>query len=332
MNYEEILRQLSLDKDKFKDLHITRMFSSFVAVSEGKIVQMTDPYMDHCPLFNMLYKPPSATENMELLKECIMGAVEEKIKKFGSFTKLRGLERNDIAVPFGASEMIMFAINRKAIDAALIVCDGAGSVISDDPSLIQGIGARMNGLFYTTPIKDIILNIQKRKGYVVFPENAEINQIEALKKAASFGYKKIALTINGFTDEDLSKLEKIQEEFNISVVSIIVCTTGISEKRTEHLIRYSDLVWSCASGIVRDMVGKKSIMQISNAIPVFVLTQKGLDFVENYSTEAGVFKNLDLKKQYILSGHVKGKRLVMGNTEIFLAEEKLPVRCEKEPR
>jgi len=63
--------------------------------------------------------------------------------------------------------MMMYALKKGGIDAAVTVCDGAGTVISDSPSLIQGIGARMNGLFYTTPIPEVIQRIKGQKGFVV---------------------------------------------------------------------------------------------------------------------------------------------------------------------
>jgi putative methanogenesis marker protein 8 len=331
MHVYEIFQKLRINKEDYKDLHITRKFSSFVAISNGKVIAMTDPWMKHCLLFDKLNLQMNE-EDIIMIKNRIKQAIEEKIEKFGSFTIRRELKRDDIAVPYGASEMMMYAIKRGGIDAAVTVCDGAGTVISDSPSLIQGIGARMNGLFYTTPIPTVIKRIEEKKGIVVFPDTAEIDQITGLKKAAEKGYKKIAVTVNGFTDDDISCIPEIEKEYGITAVSIIVCTTGISRKRTDQISKWSDLIWSCASGEVREIVGRVSILQISLGIPVFVLTKKGLDFTANYSSEPDLIRNLDLTRQYLISGKFKDISLKMGNISTYLSKSNLPVRSEKEPR
>lgn len=330
MTIDEIFQELKIKKEDYNDLHITRKFSSLAAISNGSVISMTDPWMKHCLLFDRLNLKINDVDK-DLIKKSIKQAIEEKIEKFGSFTARRELEREDIAVPYGASEMMMYAIKKGGIDAAVTVCDGAGTVISDSPSLIQGIGARMNGLFYTTPIPAVIEGIEDKKGIVVFPDTARIDQIAGIKKAAEKGYKKIAVTINGFMDDDISCISMIEKEYGINAVSIIVCTTGISKKRIEHITRWSDLIWSCASGEVREIAGRLSILQISLGIPVFVLTQKGLDFTANYSSEPDLIRGLALNGQYLISGQFKGVSLKMGDIFTYLSKSNLPVRSKKEP-
>ncbi len=331
MKGEEIFEKLNLKKEDFDDLHITRNFSSFVAVSHGEIIQMTDPILTHCPLFSRLYKGNPGEKKKEIRKSIKM-AVESKIKEFGSFTEIRKLKQTKIAVPYGASEMMMYAIRKGFIEAALSVCDGAGSVITDYPALVQGIGARMNGLFYTTPVKKIIDTIRKNRGIVVFPDNAEINQVLALEHAARQGYKRIAVTINGFTDEDISEIKPIEGKYGIKTVVIVVCTTDILKARTEHIARYADVVWSCASRNVREIIGSRSILQITTGIPVFVLTPRGMEFVSSYSNQPQVFRELDLNRQYLISGYVRGRQIKMGHMSTYLTESRLPIRSNKEPK
>jgi putative methanogenesis marker protein 8 len=330
MKVEEILKQLNINKDKYKDLHITRNFSSFVVVSDGKVIGMTDPWMKHCPLYSMLYESVKIPD-LAKIKAGIKNAIEEKIEKFGSFTRRRQLSREDIAVPYGASEMMMYAMNKGAIDAAITVCDGAGSVIADKPLLVQGIGARMNGLFYTTPIREVIDEIEAQNGKVVFPETADIDQVKGLERAAQQGYRNIAVTVNGFTEEDISHIREIEETYSITAVCIIVCTTGVTQERTDHIAQYADLVWSCASDKVRETVGRKSIIQITLGIPVFVLTKKGLNFASYYCSEPEILQNLETSRQYLIAGNVKGTRITMGTFSTYLTEAKLPVRSKNEP-
>jgi putative methanogenesis marker protein 8 len=329
MNMDEILEKLNIKLEDYDDLHITRNFSSFIAVSQGKIVAMTDPVMTHCPLFSMLYRSPG--EGEEEIKISIRTAVESKIRQFGSFTHMRSFHYHNIAVPYGASEMMMYALRQGFIDATITVCDGAGSVITSSPSLVQGIGARMNGLFYTTPIREVLDSIKKFGGIAAFPKSAKIDQVGAVETAVQKGYKKIAVTINGFTNEDASRIIDIEKNYGVQTVKIFVCTTGISQERIEHILKYGDIIWSCASGSVREKIGSRSLLQITTGIPVFVLTQPGLRFASAYCGDPNTLQELDTDKQYLIAGYIKGKRIQMGTMTTFLSQAKLPVRSSKEP-
>jgi hypothetical protein len=43
-----------------------------------------------------------------------------------------------VAVPYGASEMMMYALRRGDLDAVVTVCDGAGTVVTANPELVRG--------------------------------------------------------------------------------------------------------------------------------------------------------------------------------------------------
>jgi putative methanogenesis marker protein 8 len=271
------------------------------------------------------------------MKEGISRALRSKITQFGHFTKKRELLRNDIAIPFGASEMIMYGLQRKGIEAAVTVCDGAGTIITAEPSLVQGIGARMNGLFYTSPVKEVIRRIGENHGFILCPRTAAIDQISGIKKAVELGYRKVAVTINGFAGEDLHKVREVERQTNSFVTILVVCTTGVERERAEEIGEYADLVWSCASLHVRDVVGKRATLQIAVKIPVFVLTRRGIDFVSYYSSpEFG--KSIEEGKRYIIMGHLKSnvhnpKKIRMDNFDTYLGEiDQLPSRVEDEPR
>jgi putative methanogenesis marker protein 8 len=329
---EKFLREIEKELGELpKDLHVTRMCCGLIAISEGKIIKAEEPCLKYCPLRaqDSLYK----FKIFDLEEIC--NAIELKISRFGHFTKERELYRESIEVKYGFSEMLMYALSKKGIDAAVIVCDGSGTVITNEPSLVQGIGARMTGVFYTSPIKEVIKKIEERKGYVVFPETAKIDQIAGLKKAIELGFKKIAVTINGFYGEDLREIRELEKKENVSIISLIVCTTGIDKQRAEEIREYADIVQSCASLYVREIVGKVAKMQIGTKLPVFVLTQKGIDFVSNYSSEE--FKNfIQEEKKYLISGfhgYMKNPRKIrMGDFYTHIGEvEKLPLRVEDEP-
>ncbi|MBC8389654.1 MAG: DUF2099 family protein [Actinobacteria bacterium] len=314
----------------YRDLHIIRFYSSYVVISNGRVIEVTNPFMTYCPLAGFLYKNINLSDNPSLIKKAIKRAIESKISEFGYFTEGRELFSKDIAIPYGASEILMYALKKKSIDAAVVVCDGAGTVIVDKPEIVQGVGARMNGVFYTSPIKGIIRRLEKTGSHVVF-QDSTIDQIKGIKKAASLGYKNIAVTINASMDDSVSILRNIENDFKISLTSLAVCTTGLNGNRIQEIGKYTDIVWSCASDKVRKIIGKKAIMQLSRKIPVFILTEKGLGLVSNYSSHKALIKNLDLSKQYIIAGDCKGKKIRMGNFNAYLNEAELPVRHNKEP-
>jgi putative methanogenesis marker protein 8 len=325
---EGFLKEIEKEKGELpKDLHITRMCCGLIAVSEGKIIKLEKPRLKYCPLraIDDLYK----FKDFDSKEVC--DAIKLKISRFGHFTRRRELCRESIEVKYGVSEMLMYALRRGGIDAAVTVCDGAGTVIADSPSLVQGIGARMTGLFYTSPIPETIKRIEWMHGYVVSPEKAKIDQIEGLRKAIELGYKKIAVTINGYAGESLSEVRKL-EGGDVSITSLIVCTTGIEKERAEEIKDYADLAHSCSSLYVRKIVGEVAKMQIGTKLPVFVLTQKGMDFVANYSSKE--FKDyIQEGKKYLVSGYhgctKNPKEIKMGNFYTYLGEvEELPLRVE----
>ncbi len=249
MKLKELFKELEIEKDNSEDLHITRSFSTLAAVSKGKVIKMTDPFLKYCPLFIWL----EIDREKELGKIEIKTSIEKKISKFGYFTKKRRLHSKKIAVPYGASEMIMYAMKKRTIDCAVVVCDGAGTVVVPEPEIVQGIGARMNGLFYTSPIAETIDKLRNSNCQIVFPE-ARIDQVKGLEKAVKLGYKNIAVTISGFLGDGLSKIRGIEKKYNVSATVMIVCTTGVSEEEIKEIGKYADIVWSCASEGIRETI------------------------------------------------------------------------------
>lgn len=333
---KEFLKEI-VEEGMPEDLHITRNCSSFVAVSNGKVIKVSDPYMEYCPLANMLGL--EGQRDKELMKRNIIGYMERKIDEFGFFTEKRVLDVEGIAIPYGASEMMMYDLAGKkgGTDAAVVVCDGAGTVITPNPYLVQDIGARMNGLFYTSPIDKVIRGIEQRGGRVPFP--GEIDQIRGLQKAVDYGYENIDITVGGLGDEDLSKIRRIEKREGVSVTILSVCNTGIDEKRTGEIERYGDLVWSCACRGIRESTGKKAKIQVATRIPVFGLTEKALDVVKNYSEGLEEYVR-EREGPYIISGKCKRlngvsncKRIKIGDFESYIGvADSLPIRDEDEPR
>lgn len=328
---DQILKNVGKGKIANNDLHIVRFYSSFVTVSDGKVIEVSDPKLTYCPLANSLYKNFRTLDTVDkrAFKNAVRDAVEEKISQFGFFTEDRKIHQKDISIPYGASEILMYALRKGKIEAAVTVCDGAGTVISSNPEIIQGIGARMNGLFFTTPFRSLVKRLEENNCIVI--PGGKIDQIEGVKRAIQLGYENIAVTVNGYSGENLSEIRELEKLHGVSITIIVVCTTGTGKKRVLEIKKYADLVWSCGSEDIRKSIGKEAILQMSIIIPVFVLTRKGINLVRSYFSCRKKILEIDNGRQYIVSHIPRGHKIEVGNFKAYLFETKLPVRSKKEP-
>jgi putative methanogenesis marker protein 8 len=316
------------------DLHITRKACALVAISNGEVIKIQNPRVHHCPLFTKLF------DHEAIDKKSIKDKFARHTIEWGMFTCDRKVCDEKIVVPFGASEMLMYALKRNNIDVAVTACDGAGTVITSNPEIVQGIGAYMNGLFYTSPVKEVIERIKGNNGYILSPEDAEINQFEGVKKAVEMGFKNIAVTIRGDENEVIGETRKLKDTINngqVRIVILAICNTGIDRNSAEVIRDCADLAWACASSHVREIVGPESILQVGMKIPVFVLSKSGLDFISSYSSDAFLkekLKDVD-KKHYITSNKYEENsiKLNMGKFSVFLYETpSLPLSTADEPQ
>ena len=240
-----------------------------VVVKDGKVIEVGEAELEWCPLIDKL------SGVQKITSEEVKKNVEFKIKEYGMFTAKRHLIGHDTFVAFGASEIMMSGLRSGFLDTTVTACDGAGTVISNNPELVQGIGGRMSGLVETEPIEDVINGIQKLGGIVLDTKTASIDPVGGVKKAAELGYKKIAVTT---ADSKTAKnLREIETELGLDLIVIAVHVTGISKEEAQGLLENSDLVISCASKYIRELA--KPMVQVAAAIPLFALTKKGKELV-----------------------------------------------------
>jgi len=102
-----------------------------VRIHNGVIELLTSPRVLHCPLHGVLYNLKAINE------EAVIKSVGMKIKDFGFCTRQRQFD-DSLIVPYGASEMIKTCLENGLLDCAVTACEGAGTVISWSPSLVQG--------------------------------------------------------------------------------------------------------------------------------------------------------------------------------------------------
>jgi putative methanogenesis marker protein 8 len=244
-----------------------------VVVKDERVVETGEPLIKWCPLFDKVrgikeITPEAAAANMEF-----------RMKEHGMFTPKRKLEM-DVFVGFGASEVMMTATKRGLIEGAVTVCDGAGTVVTSNSSLIQGMGGWISGLVETDPIPEVLAGIEARDGTVLDPKTARIDQVAGARLAAK-RYSKFAVTVaDAETAEVLRNLER---ELNVRILIVGVHLTGIGEDEAERLVACADIVTSCASKFVREMV--RPLVQVGTAVPLFGLTRWGKEVLVERAKE-----------------------------------------------
>ncbi|WP_298682599.1 methanogenesis marker 8 protein [uncultured Methanomethylovorans sp.] len=239
-----------------------------VVVKDGKVIEVGEPQIKWCPLFE------KARGIKEISSEEVRKNMEFRIRDFGLFTPQRKLEM-DVFVGFGASEVMMTGLNRGLLDATVTVCDGAGTVITANPRLVQGMGARISGLVETEPIPEVIAGIEQRQGTVLDPQHASIDPAKGVERAAQMGYRKIAVSvIDALTASRIRDLENAQ---CLDVFIIAAHTTGLTKENAVELLKYTDIVTACASRNLRTLI--KPVAQVGTAVPLFAVTQKGKELL-----------------------------------------------------
>lgn len=270
-----------------------------VLVRDREVQVLTDPVVLRCPYVR-------ATYGIELIdREAVRRIVEMKMRDLGFFCPSRCLESDEV-VPFGSSEMISSAMG-EILDCAVLVCDGAGTVITSNPSLVQGIGARMNGLLSTSPIQEVIEGIRARGGEVL--EEPRIDQVAGVRKAIEMGFRRIAVTVIGPMARDIGELRRIEERHDVKLAIFSTCNTLASEEEVEY-IELADVVCASASRLIIERIGRKAIMQLGVHIPVFILTDLGKRIALRY---------LEGMRSPLLVSRVRMP---------FIQEDKLPVLRE----
>jgi putative methanogenesis marker protein 8 len=252
--------------------HLLEMAKALVRVRNGKIEVLTDPKVASCPLRRGLYGLEKET------RETVEQVLKKHIDELGMYGPNRVLELDQMPVAFGASEILMDAMAEGLVDAAVVVCEGAGSVIVSRPEVLQAVGAHMTGLIKTEPIKEIQAGLSKR-GCILLNDSGIIDQVGAFETASKAGLRRIAVTLARASDA--VTLRTMGRALGIEPILLGVHTTGISEHEALMLAENCDLVWACASKAVREIVGPRAKMQIGISIPVFALTHEGKRLVLN---------------------------------------------------
>ena len=58
-----------------------------------------------------------------------------------------------------------------------------------------------------------------------------------------------------------------------------VHVTGLNHDEAEMLVSAADLVTACASKNIREIAGKKALLQAGDAVPIFAVTKKAKELI-----------------------------------------------------
>jgi len=251
-----------------------------VRVKNGKVVEVGEPKINYCPIFDK-YRGIK-----ELTPATVKENIEFRIKEFGMCTEDRTLRMNDF-LSFGVSETLSTLIEEGIIDCVVSVCEGCGTVILTEPELVQGTGGRVSGLVSTTPIDNLIEELGTEN--VLDPKNASIDQIKGTLKAIKMGFKNIAVTI--VSPEDAKKLREIERENkDIKIYIFAAHVTQLSRGDAEDIFNNSDVVTGCASKYIRKIGEEKNLFTAGASIPIYGVTEAGKKFLKMRIDKIGGLK------------------------------------------
>jgi len=262
-----------------------------VVIRNGNVIDVGDAQITTCPLTKKFAFPISALD-----RGSVKANIEYRIKTWGMCTPRREVSDTRPFVGFGASELLSFGLTAGLLDAVVLACDGAGTVIVTSPALVQGIGGRMSGLVKTVPYKEVIQRIEENGGIVIDKAHAALDQTAGVAKAYAMGYRNVAVTI-----AIPAEAKKIREKYP-DVMIFGVHVTGLNRREAETLVAAGDLITACASGTIREVAGKKALLQAGDAVPIFAVTKKAKELIiekVRQSDEQVFFKTTKLP---VLSG------------------------------
>ncbi|MGQ9506989.1 MAG: methanogenesis marker 8 protein [Candidatus Bathycorpusculaceae bacterium] len=264
-----------------------------VRISEKGIEVLSEPLITYCPLHEALY----GTKKIDV--EAVRKSVEMKVAGFGFCCANRLFDARSV-VAYGASEMMRVWLEKKLIDCAVVVGEGAGTLITANGELVQAIGARLTGIIKTSPIKEVIPYIEAKGGTVLDKATARIDQVEGVKRAYNLGFKRIAISVAGFQAKAISEIRKFEAETKAEILIFSVCNTCVKKEDVKHIAK-ADIACASASKILRNEIGSKALLQLGVTIPVYALTERGkthvLAYLAHFKDKLVVFRTQRLPYQ-----------------------------------
>ena len=244
-----------------------------VVIEDGQVTEVGTPMIKYCPLFKK-YRGIN-----EITPEIVRENIEFRIKSFGMCTEDRDLRMKDF-LSFGISEILSSALKQNLIDAAVIAADGCGTAVITDPEIVQGLGGRISGMCFTSPLKNVIDCVGETN--IVDIEKTTINAIDGTEKAISLGHSKIAVTVASADDA-----KHLRETYGKNLLIIAVHTSCTSAVDAVRMFDLCDIITACASSTLREESRRRDIVVAGNKVPVYGVSDAGKDLVLMRLKEVG---------------------------------------------
>jgi len=247
-----------------------------VVIENGEVVSIGEPLVEYCPIFDKI------DNAKQLDKDFIKWNMEKRIREFGMCTADRVVKMPDM-MSFGISEILKTNRELGLIDCVVGVCEGVGTLLITDPEIIQGVGGRVSALVSTTPIPEVIEKVGTEN--VLNPETADLDPIKGLEMAIEKGFKNIAVTI--LPSKTVKELREYPSPEDVNVYIFVAHTTNASDEEAQIVFENADVVTACASDKIRDYAEKEEIYYSGSKVPIFAVTEKGREFLDNRLKKIG---------------------------------------------
>ena len=260
-----------------KDHHVIEALGKTeVVIENGKVVSVGEPLVEYCPIFDKI------DNTKQLDKDFIKWNMEKRIREFGMCTADRVVKMPDM-MSFGISEILKTNKELGLIDCVVGVCEGVGTMLITDPEIIQGVGGRVSALISTTPIPEVIEKVGIEN--VLNPDTADLDPIKGLEMAIEKGYKNIAITI--LPSKTIEELREYPIPEDINVYIFVAHTTNASDEEARIVFENADVVTACSSVKIRDYAEKEEVYYSGSKVPIFAVTKKGREFLDNRLQKIG---------------------------------------------
>ncbi len=250
------------------DRHVWEIGKARVVVSNGKVVSITEPLVKYCPIHEVWTGWKYHTI------ETITKHTHWKVRDFGLCSKNRRVYATAKGIGYGCSETFMTGMQNKLVDAVVIACDGAGTVITATPEVEQGIGGPMNALIETSPIPEVIKKLQELDAIVLDPKSAKMDVLEGVKVAIKQGFHRIGAILIAPQAAIIEDLRALEAQEDIQIIIFVVHTTGVTPEQIKY-IEKADMAHGCASKLMRDHFDVKARKKFGSLIPVYALSEIG---------------------------------------------------------
>ncbi|WP_304125319.1 methanogenesis marker 8 protein [Methanosphaera cuniculi] len=260
-----------------KDKHVIEAIGrAKVTIENGKVTKVEQPEIDYCPIFNKYHKMEKITP------EAIKKNIQYRIDDFGMCTPQRKVRLDDM-LSVGISEILKTNKELGNIDVVVGACDGVGTLLMDDPEIIQGVGGRVSALVSTTPIPEVIENVGIEN--VLDPKTASLDPIAGLKMALDKGYKKIAITI--LPSPLIKQIREMNLPDDVTIYILVAHTTSATEDEIKDVFEYADIVSGCASEYVRKYAQKNKAYYYGDKVSMYATSEAGHKLLDNRLRKTG---------------------------------------------